>query len=121
MLCSLCGYNFDEEKSKSGCNLCFLKKDCGLVKCPNCGIEIPKDSLIKTMPLSELPLNKEAEVVCIKTKNKSMVQKIIVMGALPKTKVVLLQKYPSYILQIQKSKFALDEAIASCIVVKFFI
>ncbi len=41
MKCSLCGFNFNEEKAEAGCAGCGLIKKCGLIKCPNCGFETP--------------------------------------------------------------------------------
>ena len=40
MKCSLCGFEFNEEASRSGCAGCFIAKGCSLVKCPNCGFEM---------------------------------------------------------------------------------
>ena len=41
MKCPLCGNNFDEKNCEQGCKNCPVKKKCNLVKCPNCGYEIP--------------------------------------------------------------------------------
>ena len=40
MKCSLCGFEFNEEASRSGCAGCFIAKGCSLAKCPNCGFEM---------------------------------------------------------------------------------
>jgi len=42
MKCSLCGYEFGENAAKAACEGCILTKNCRLVKCPNCGYEMPK-------------------------------------------------------------------------------
>ena len=42
MKCSFCGFEFDEKCAVSSCEGCLLKKKCRLVKCPNCGYEMPK-------------------------------------------------------------------------------
>jgi DtxR family Mn-dependent transcriptional regulator len=39
------------------------------------------------------------------------------MGALPKTEITLLQKFPSYVFKIARSQFAVDKELASCIYV----
>jgi len=39
MKCSLCGMEFSREDARSCCSGCGLMKNCGLVKCPNCGFE----------------------------------------------------------------------------------
>lgn len=48
MKCNFCGFEFDEKESISGCKNCPLKKNCSLVKCPNCGYEtLPEPDWIK--------------------------------------------------------------------------
>jgi len=42
MKCSFCGHEFDENAAPSACEGCIMAKKCRLVKCPNCGYEIPK-------------------------------------------------------------------------------
>ena len=44
MKCSLCGFEFKEEDGQAACKGCTLSRSCGLIKCPNCGYEIPKES-----------------------------------------------------------------------------
>lgn len=44
--CPLCGNIFNEEKAKGGCFGCKIK-DCGLVRCPNCGYEFPPEKINK--------------------------------------------------------------------------
>ena len=41
MKCSLCGYQFDEESSEAACKGCPLAGACHMVRCPNCGYEMP--------------------------------------------------------------------------------
>lgn len=41
MKCSLCGLQFREETARSACRGCGLVRKCELVKCPNCGFEMP--------------------------------------------------------------------------------
>ncbi len=40
--CPLCGNEFDESIAKGGCASCNIK-DCGLIRCPNCGYEFPAE------------------------------------------------------------------------------
>jgi len=48
MKCPLCGLRFKEEESAIACQGCPISRPCGLIKCPNCGYEIPRDTgLIK--------------------------------------------------------------------------
>ena len=41
MKCSLCGMIFDELRAAPACSGCALRRRCDLVKCPNCGFEMP--------------------------------------------------------------------------------
>lgn len=70
------------------------------------------------MPLAELEINKKAEVSYLQTQDHNVLQKIIAMGALPKTQISLVQKFPSYVFQIGKSQFAIDKELALHIYVR---
>lgn len=70
------------------------------------------------MPLSELEINKKAKISYLHTKDRSILQKIIAMGTLPKTEIILIQKFPSYLFKIGKSQFAIDKELASHIYVR---
>lgn len=43
MKCAFCGYKFGEEEADSSCKGCFMAKGCKLIKCPNCGYEMPPE------------------------------------------------------------------------------
>ncbi len=43
MKCSFCGHEFDENEAVPACSGCLMSKNCKLVKCPNCGYEMPKE------------------------------------------------------------------------------
>ncbi|MCQ9208219.1 MAG: metal-dependent transcriptional regulator [Omnitrophica bacterium] len=70
------------------------------------------------MPLFELELNKKAKIAYLQTHNRSILQKIIAIGALPHSEVVLLQNFPSYVFQIGKAQFTVDQELASHIYVR---
>ena len=42
LTCVLCGMRF--EVGEKSCKGCPIRKDCGLICCPNCGYQIPKES-----------------------------------------------------------------------------
>ncbi|MFA6568605.1 MAG: hypothetical protein WCS96_10360 [Victivallales bacterium] len=44
MKCSFCGFEFKENEADKSCCGCVMAKKCRLLKCPNCGFEIPKES-----------------------------------------------------------------------------
>lgn len=94
--------------------------------CPH-GKPIPEGSCCKhakktpgklIMPLPELEKNKRAKISYIQTQDRLALQKIIAIGALPGTEITLIQKFPSYVFQIGKSRFAVDKELASHIYVR---
>ena len=70
------------------------------------------------MPLAELEIKKKGKVAYLQTGNRDILQKMIAMGVLPKTEILLLQKFPSYVIQVGKSQFAIDKEMASQIYVR---
>ena len=70
------------------------------------------------MPLSELDTAKRARVTYLQTQDRDALQRIIAMSALPRTEITLIQKFPSYVIQIGKTQFAMDKELASCIYVR---
>ncbi len=46
MNCSLCGYQFQEDESVTKCEGCPFIKGCNLIRCPNCGLEVPAEPKI---------------------------------------------------------------------------
>ncbi len=46
MKCSLCGYQFNEDESVMSCGGCSFVKGCNMVRCPNCGFEVPAESKV---------------------------------------------------------------------------
>ena len=148
MKCSLCGYTFNELEASSGCASCGFSKGCDLVRCPNCGYEAaPEPKWIKRLfnkrrnnidstalesppsaapdaptdgivPLTALALNGKGEVVRIVTEDRNALRKLISIGVLPKTEIVLMHKYPSFVFRIGRSVFTIDEYLASNIYVR---
>lgn len=85
----------------------------------SCCLGGSKEKLRKIIfPLAELEVNKKGKIAYLHTGNRDILQKIIAMGVLPKTEVLLIQKFPSYVIQVGKSQFAIDEEVASHIYVR---
>jgi hypothetical protein len=40
--CGFCGVEFREDPGQAACQACPLSRACGLVRCPHCGFENPK-------------------------------------------------------------------------------
>lgn len=43
MRCDFCGHEFKEEEGLQGCGNCPLGSGCGMVKCPRCNYEMPRE------------------------------------------------------------------------------
>lgn len=92
-------------------------------RCPH-GKEIPKGKCCSvyttkvtplTMPMSEMEVGREARVVFITSQG---MDRLSTMGLVPGAMVKLHQKRPSYVIMIDETTLAIDEAIASGIYVK---
>ena len=139
MKCSLCGSEFDEANpnTHAACQGCGFVKGCDLIKCPRCGFENTSEpkwlkkwfgsserqkvhrSLGKLdLRLDELDIHERAKVSFVEMADQNVVRKIIAMGALPDTEIVLLQKFPSFVFQIGFSQFSVDRELASSIYVR---
>lgn len=70
------------------------------------------------VPLSELEVNRSAVIAYLHTHDREALRKLIAMGALPQTEVVLLQRFPTVLFQLGKSQFAVDDELASHIFVR---
>lgn len=65
--------------------------------------------------LADWPLKKKGVVSRVHTLDRRVLQKIIAMGVLPTTEIRLLQKFPSYVFEIQNTRFSIDRELASAI------
>lgn len=78
-----------------------------------------KRTIIKFIcPLSDLEAKDRGRVAYLSAKDNSQIQKLISIGILPGMGIVLLQKFPSYVLQLGNSQFAIDKELASSIYVR---
>ncbi len=99
-------------------NICIL---LGHPKsCPH-GKAIPQGKCCKdrkrkaetlVMPLSELQKGQGGKIAYIHTNDRTMLKKIMAMGALPGLAITLTQRFPSYVFQIGESRFAVDKNVA---------
>lgn len=69
-------------------------------------------------PLSELKINDKGEIAYLHAKDNSQMQKLMSIGVIPGLPVCLLQRFPSYVLRLGLSQFAIDEELASSIYVR---
>lgn len=140
MKCSFCGYEFNETNA-TGCESCPLHTNCGKIKCPHCGFEMPRENLVwrwfrrrrrgagkrhgqqkewnpKGMLLSDLDKGEEAVVSRIDTGNKSTLNKIMALGILPGVRVTMIQKFPTFVFQVGNTRVTADEQMVNTIMVQ---
>lgn len=77
-----------------------------------------KESISKVVSsLISLKVNQKGRVAYIHTHDHKKLQKLMAMSILPGIAVTLLQRFPSYVLQIRESQFAIDKELAECVFV----
>lgn len=64
------------------------------------------------MPLSEMRKGQRGKIAYIHTHDRTILKKIMAMGALPGLSIILSQRFPSYVFQIGESRFAVDKNVA---------
>ena len=99
-------------------NICIL---LGHPKtCPH-GRAIPKGRCCKSrkrkyessvLPLSEMKKGQKGKIAYIHTDDRAKLRKIMAMGALPGSPIMLVQRFPSFVFQIGESQFAIDKGLA---------
>ena len=57
-------------------------------------------------------------IAYLHTHDREALRKLIAMGALPQTEIVLLQRFPTILFQLGKSRFTVDDEMASHIYVR---
>ena len=137
LICPLCGFEF--RKSDSLCHHgCPLSALCNLNRCPACQYEFPegprKGSWLRRFfqrgtPLPTLPdgglltvrtlaAGERAEVLCLMGDSPSRRNHLAVFGLVPGSEIRLLQRHPSFVVEIGETVLALDADVAGDIVLK---
>jgi Fe2+ transport system protein FeoA len=137
LTCPLCGFEF--QKSDALCTHgCPLGAMCNLARCPHCEYEFPettpgsswlrrlfqKQKTVPPMPaeglltVKDLSGGERAEVLCLAGESPSRRNHLSVFGLVPGCEIRLLQRYPSFVIEVGETILALDAAVAGDIVVK---
>jgi ferrous iron transport protein A len=69
------------------------------------------------IPVTELKVNEKAKIVKINTDDLVKLRKLTAFGIMPGFDIVVIQRYPAFVLQIGYTQVALDGEIASEILV----
>lgn len=210
MKCSLCGHEFAQTEAHQACQKCWLARFCALVRCPNCGFEMPADDklaerletyhqkaghagragqsvlvgapaapshtstkdvaivtshtttmnsngaltklggwLARTLgvkpaggacaagqdhkmacacaaeaaavehahPLTALMPGRRAVIARLDTSQREGLRQLLSLGLLPHTEITLLRRYPTLVVQLGHSQFAIDRELASLVFV----
>lgn len=71
------------------------------------------------MSLADMKKGEKGSISYLQVEDREALQKLIAIGALPKTEIKLLQRFPSYVFRIgKKTQFAIDRDLASQIYVR---
>ncbi len=70
------------------------------------------------VPLAEAEAGEEAVIAYLRTDDTYDLRKLMSIGALPGTSVVVKQRFPSFLLRMGESEFAVDEQMARSIYVR---
>jgi len=144
LTCPLCGFEFAPADTlcQHGCP---LRTACGLVRCPMCDYEFPEKpktvSWLKSLLLApfrktrrtsesavedgsrvltvrELANGERVEVVHLGDATPDRSNTLAVFGLAPGSEITLIQRHPSYVLQVGETLLALDSEVAGSIVVQ---
>jgi DtxR family Mn-dependent transcriptional regulator len=83
-----------------------------------CAVKTHKDAVRCIAPVSDLDLKDKGRVAYLQAQDRSQMQKLISIGILPGMPVQLVQKFPSYVISLGQSEFAVDKQLAAAIYVR---
>jgi ferrous iron transport protein A len=72
---------------------------------------------LKTITLRAMEPRKTGKIDHLETKNPGILQKLMAMGILPGMPITLLRKSPSYLFEVDQTRYAVDREIANHIYV----
>lgn len=134
--CPLCGLEFQpvDTLCEHGCP---LRTACGLIRCPGCEYEFPETpravSWLQrllgrprqrapcppgTRTVRDMATGESATVTHLAGESSERHNALTVFGLVPGAEIVLLQRYPSYVLEVGETVLALESDVAESIVVR---
>jgi ferrous iron transport protein A len=137
-VCAFCGHELTQEGIEKACRGCGAFGGCHLIKCPACGYEQPQEprwlqklaawarrrtpqqpsATPQRLPLTRLRTGSTARIVHVVQDSEGHWRKLTALGIMPGAVVRLVQKFPSYVLQIGYSTLALDHQLTAQIEVE---
>jgi len=76
------------------------------------------ENIKEEIPLTYLKSNERAKIVKLDEKDVKVLRKFAVFGVFPGVYIDVLQRYPSFLLQIGFTQFAVDKEIADAIYIR---
>jgi Fe2+ transport system protein FeoA len=70
------------------------------------------------IPLTALSIREKGRIVYLQTKGRKEMQKLMSIGMLPGMGIVVSQKFPSYVVTLGQSQFAIDKELAAAVFVQ---
>ena len=77
-----------------------------------CCVEARQQGEPGIVALTELKSNETGEIAYLSASDDKKMQKLMSMGVLPGSQLLLMQKFPSYIFKVGHSQFAIDDTLA---------
>ena len=71
------------------------------------------------IPLKDMQTGRKGKIAAISTDDVVTLRKLTALGIMPGFDIILIQRYPAYVVQVGFTQVALDDGIASDIVVAF--
>jgi Fe2+ transport system protein FeoA len=134
--CPLCGFEFSPADTlcEHGCP---LHSACRLIRCPVCDYEFPEtpkavswlrglfqrrrercELPAQMTTVRDLANGDRAEVVHLGEESPDRSNALAVFGLTPGTEITLIQRHPSYVVQVGETVLALEAEVAGSIVVR---
>jgi len=139
LTCPLCGFEF--ERTDALCHHgCPLAPSCNLARCPVCEYEFPGrlptlgwlgrlrarharpapplgEGPCRAVTVRDLENGERAEIVCL-AGSAARRNNLAVFGVVPGSEITLVQRQPSYVMQVGETLLALEAEVAADIVVR---
>ncbi len=142
MICRECGTEFDETANEAACGICAMRSHCAMVKCPNCGVEMPRpphplaklrqwlsgsrskaqsphpDGLCQRPGLTLAEIKPGHNALIERFQDPANARKFFALGILPGTTVTVLKQSPAIVVRVGYSEFAFDKTLAQTVLVR---
>jgi len=138
--CAFCGLEYAPDKARKSCGHCPLESVCAQPCCPHCGyvnstapkwleslrsrlrksrtptpVGIPISDGVNGRRLDAVEPGLKTRITQIRSKDKSIPDRLLSLGLLPGAQLTVLQRFPTFLLQLGYVQIAIDEQLAQAI------